>query len=136
MEDVFTYIALRYRLSEQKLRQTPCVLSRLVKVPYSTCESHFMVPILTSYLGHKRDIPYYRPFVLRTEFLTSLLIVTLILIALIEYACQVVPGHDGFGDLPSTIMNESRQSLKLSSPWKSNQNSKFICLFFDTSHLS
>src|SRR4051812_48669674 len=88
-----------------------------------------MALILTSYLGHKRDTPYYRPFVLRTEFLTSLLIITLVLIALIEYACLVVPGHDGFGDLSSSIMNDSRQSLKLSPPWKSSQNSKFICLF-------
>src|SRR4051812_34606072 len=68
-----------------------------------------MALIMTSYLGHKRDIPYYRPFVLRTEFLTSLLIVTLVLISLIEYACQIVPGHDGFRGLPSIIMNDSRQ---------------------------
>ncbi|PQE29412.1 duf3433 domain protein [Rutstroemia sp. NJR-2017a WRK4] len=52
----------------------------------------------------------YRPFVLRTEFLACLLIITLVLLAAVEYACMVIPRHNGFGKLSSRIMNETHQS--------------------------
>jgi hypothetical protein len=57
---------------------------------------------------------YYRPLATRTEYLVVLLTFTLIFIALIEYACHVMPQHKGFGELPNELLNDTASSASVS----------------------
>jgi hypothetical protein len=57
---------------------------------------------------------YYRPLATRTEYLVVLLTFTLTFIALIEYACHVMPQHKGFGELPNELLNDTVSSASVS----------------------
>ncbi|TEY54133.1 hypothetical protein BOTCAL_0242g00030 [Botryotinia calthae] len=54
---------------------------------------------------------YYRPLATRTPTLTILLVVTLLLIALLEYSCHVIPQHSGFGSAAEEFVNITRAKL-------------------------
>jgi hypothetical protein len=50
---------------------------------------------------------YYKLFVTRTLVLSFLLLITLSLIALTEYACRSIPAHPGLGGLSDVAQNLS-----------------------------
>ncbi|KAF7904360.1 hypothetical protein EAF00_001694 [Botryotinia globosa] len=54
---------------------------------------------------------YYRPLATRTATLTILLVATLLLIALLEYSCHVIPQHTGFGSTADELVNITRSNL-------------------------
>ncbi|KAK6610928.1 hypothetical protein H4I96_02526 [Botrytis cinerea] len=54
---------------------------------------------------------YYRPLATRTPTLTFLLVATLLLIALLEYSCHVIPQHSGFGSAAEEFVNTTRAKL-------------------------
>ncbi|ESZ90864.1 hypothetical protein SBOR_8756 [Sclerotinia borealis F-4128] len=56
-------------------------------------------------------IKYYRPVATRTGTLAGLLAITLLLIALLEYSCHVIPKHSGFGSTAATLANITRSKL-------------------------
>ncbi|KAF7874897.1 hypothetical protein EAF04_002071 [Stromatinia cepivora] len=55
---------------------------------------------------------YYRPPATRTETLVTLLIITLLLIALLEYSCHVIPQHSGFGSTAEELVNVTRSNAE------------------------
>lgn len=54
---------------------------------------------------------YYRPFATRTLVLVSLLLITLTLIALLEYACRTIPNHAGIGALGNVVNGTLKREL-------------------------
>ncbi|KAF7957735.1 hypothetical protein EAE96_003305 [Botrytis aclada] len=54
---------------------------------------------------------YYRHLATRTATLIILLVATLLLIALLEYSCHVIPQHSGFGSTAEEIFNITRSKL-------------------------
>ncbi|TGO39607.1 hypothetical protein BHYA_0051g00480 [Botrytis hyacinthi] len=54
---------------------------------------------------------YYRPLATRTATLIILLVATLLLIALVEYSCHVIPQHSGFGSTADELVNITRSKL-------------------------
>ncbi|TGO57270.1 hypothetical protein BOTNAR_0204g00140 [Botryotinia narcissicola] len=54
---------------------------------------------------------YYKPLATRTATLIILLVATLLLIALLEYSCHVIPQHSGFGSTADELVNITRSKL-------------------------
>ncbi|KAF7955183.1 uncharacterized protein EAE97_000442 [Botrytis byssoidea] len=54
---------------------------------------------------------YYRPLATRTATLIILFVATLLLIALLEYSCHMIPQHSGFGSTAEELVNITRSKL-------------------------
>lgn len=69
---------------------------------------------------------YYKPFAIRPLVLGSLLLITLTLIALTEYACRNLPNHAGIGALGNAINGTLKRDLEANIKREPVQNVKRI----------
>lgn len=67
---------------------------------------------------------FYKPFVTETAVLTSFLLITITLIAIIELGCKRIPNHPGIGILRQSARSTSLKSIK-ENALLLRQNGKF-----------